>query len=295
MRGDKRLIVTAAAQAQKASDLILGRTFGEQQEEQEQTAHRRPHRPRRRAAATCGLTPPPPDNPDTRPAGDARHIPITTHPTKRSNAMQTTTTKTAKSTKAGKPAAAAKKPKKPAKPKQTAPAAPAGLALAIPLDKLAHDPANVRTDAGDVTELAASIAAHNLIQPLTVRPETKVGKDGESHPTGRYLVTAGGRRLRALLKLAGQKRLPKDAGVPCVIRNGSGEAQAREVSLAENVERLPMNAADEHAAFAALADAGMGSGDIAARFGVGTGGASNSGWRWGGSPPICWTSCARAG
>lgn len=33
LRGDKRLIVTAAAAAQKAADLILGRTFGEQQEE----------------------------------------------------------------------------------------------------------------------------------------------------------------------------------------------------------------------------------------------------------------------
>ena len=36
LRGDKRLIVTAAAQAQRASDLILGRTFGEQQEEQDE-------------------------------------------------------------------------------------------------------------------------------------------------------------------------------------------------------------------------------------------------------------------
>lgn len=184
--------------------------------------------------------------------------------------MQTTTTKTTKMTKASKPAAA-KKPAKPKpKPKQPAPApaAPAGLAVAIPLDKLAHDPANVRvSDAGPSDELAASIAAHGVIQPLTVRPEVKEA-GGKPHPTGRYLVTAGGRRLRALLKLANQKRLPKDAGVPCVIRAKGGEAEAREVSLAENVERLPMNPADEHAAFAALADAGMGSGDIAARFGI---------------------------
>ena len=38
LKGDKRLIVTAAAQAQRAADLILGRTFGEQQEEPQEPA-----------------------------------------------------------------------------------------------------------------------------------------------------------------------------------------------------------------------------------------------------------------
>ena len=189
--------------------------------------------------------------------------------------MQTMTTTTANPTRTKKPArttAAAKEPAKPraaktAKPQQPTP--PRGLPLAIPLDKLAHDPANVRTaDAGGIDELAASIAAHGVIHPLTVRSEVKE-KDGKAHPTGRYLVVAGGRRLRALLRLAGGKKLPKDAGVPCVIRNGGTERDAAEISLAENVERLPMNAADEHAAFAKLADAGMSSGDIAARFGIG--------------------------
>lgn len=156
------------------------------------------------------------------------------------------------------------------KPKATTKPLPSGLPLMIPLDKLAADPMNVRPDTGDVNELAASIAAHGVIQPLAVRPETKPdrkNKDAAPHPTGRYLVVAGGRRLRALLKLAGDRRLPKDAGVPCVVRQGT-ERDAAEVSLAENVERLPMNAADEHAAFAKLADAGMSSADIAARFGI---------------------------
>ena len=186
--------------------------------------------------------------------------------------MQTKTiTTAAKTTKRTAKPAAAKKPAKPKaakkadKPEQPAP--PRGLPLAIALDKLTPDAANVRTDAGDITELTASIAAHGLIQPLTVRPEIKE-KGGESHPTGRYLVVAGGRRLRALLRLAGQRKIPKDAGVTCVIRAKAGEAEAREVSLAENVERLPMNAADEHAAFAKLADAGMSAADIAGRFGI---------------------------
>ena len=159
---------------------------------------------------------------------------------------------------------------KPSKPKAPAKPLPTGLPLMIGLDKLAADPMNVRPDAGDVSELAASIAAHGVIQPLAVRPETKPdwkNKDAKPHPTGRYLVVAGGRRLRALMKLASDRRLPKDAGVPCVVRQGT-ERDAAEVSLAENVERLPMNPADEHVAFAKLAEEGMSSADVAARFGI---------------------------
>lgn len=147
---------------------------------------------------------------------------------------------------------------------------PTGMPLMIGLDKLTADPMNVRPSGGDVNELAASIAAHGIIQPLAVRIETRPDRknpDKSPHPTGRYLVVAGGRRLRALMKLAGDRRLPKDAGVPCVVRNSS-ERDAAEVSLAENVERAPMNAADEHAAFAKLADEGMSSTDIATRFGI---------------------------
>ncbi len=159
---------------------------------------------------------------------------------------------------------------KPRKAKAAQKPLPAGLPLMIGLHKLAVDPMNVRPDAGDVGELAASIAAHGVIQPLCVRPETKPDRkhpEKPARPTGRYLVVAGGRRLRALLKLAGDRRLPKDAGVPCVVRQGT-ERDAAEASLAENVERLPMNPADEHAAFAKLADAGMSSTDIATRFGI---------------------------
>ena len=68
-------------------------------------------------------------------------------------------------------AKAAKKPKPAARP---APA-PVGLGLMIGLDKLAADPANVRVaDAGGVEELAASLAAHGVIHPLTVRPPPEV-------------------------------------------------------------------------------------------------------------------------
>jgi ParB family chromosome partitioning protein len=183
-------------------------------------------------------------------------------------APKRTTKPTAKpASKAGKPRSATAKARTS---KTAAKSLPTGMPLMIGLDKLAADPMNVRPSSGDVNELAASIAAHGVIQPLAVRPETRPdrkSKDAKPRPTGRYLVVAGGRRLRALMKLAGDRRLPKDAGVPCVVRQGT-ERDAMEVSLAENVERLPMNAADEHAAFAKLADEGMSSTDIAARFGI---------------------------
>ena len=51
LKGDKRLVVTAAAQAQKATDLILGRTF----ENEDHNAGKRPEQ--------------------SRPAGLARHVP----------------------------------------------------------------------------------------------------------------------------------------------------------------------------------------------------------------------------
>lgn len=79
----------------------------------------------------------------------------------------------------------------------------------IALSKLIQCDANVRkTFSKDgFAELAASIAAHGLMQNLTVRPET--GLDGA--PTGRYEVLAGGRRLAALTRLARQKRIARDA------------------------------------------------------------------------------------
>jgi len=70
----------------------------------------------------------------------------------------------------------------------------------------------------------ASISAHGLIHNLTV-VETAAGK---------YEVTAGARRLAALLKLTKQKKLPKDFRVPCKIVSS---AEAAEIALAENAIR----------------------------------------------------------
>ena len=130
----------------------------------------------------------------------------------------------------------------------------------IPLNKLKPSKANVRKTGRDtgIEELAASIAAHGLLHPLTIAPE--MGKDGE--PTGHFGVIAGGRRLAALKLLAKRKALPKTAPVPCVTVDDGGT----EISLAENINQAPMRPADQFEAFAALQAQGLTAEDIGARF-----------------------------
>lgn len=133
----------------------------------------------------------------------------------------------------------------------------------IPLSKL--DPARTsirKAGAADGTEeLAASIAAHGLLQNLTVRQAAKPNGDASD----RYEVIAGNRRLAALKLLAKRKQLPKGQPVPCQLLDARS---AHEISLAENVMRVPMHPADQFEAFAALQSEGLGAEEIAARFGV---------------------------
>lgn len=134
----------------------------------------------------------------------------------------------------------------------------------IPLSQLVPSPANVRrtNPAEAAEELAASIAAHGLLQNLTVRPAPAKGKrKGE-----RFEVVAGGRRLAALRLLAAQGALAADYAVPCHVVESDA---ALEISLAENALQCPMHPADQYEAFAQLhRDHGLSAEDIAARFGV---------------------------
>jgi ParB family chromosome partitioning protein len=126
----------------------------------------------------------------------------------------------------------------------------------ILLNKLVPSSANVRrtgTSVG-IDGLAASIKALGLLQNLTVRPIVK----------GKYEVVAGGRRLAALGLLAKQKEIPAKHAIACNIIDGD----ATEISLAENVVRIPMHPADQYEAFKSLADVGKGQQEIAARFGT---------------------------
>jgi ParB family chromosome partitioning protein len=93
-----------------------------------------------------------------------------------------------------------------------------------------------RMDPGSLEELAASIKAQGVMQPILVRP---VGKD-------RYEIIAGERRWRAS-QLAGL------AEVPVLIREIPDEA-ALAMSLIENIQREDLNPLEEAAGIQRLID-----------------------------------------
>jgi len=127
----------------------------------------------------------------------------------------------------------------------------------IALNKLVSSPRNVRKQdrKADIDALAASIAAHGLLQNLCVVPTEN----------DNFEVDAGGRRLAALKQLAKQKVIAKDHPIPCHVVSVE---QGVEVSLAENVQRVAMDAMDEVDAYAALVAEGATADDVARRFGV---------------------------
>ena len=134
----------------------------------------------------------------------------------------------------------------------------------IPLSILALAPENVRKTPPDPradAELKASIAALGLLENLVVRTD-EPGEDG----IDRYAVVAGGRRFKAMQALVEDKVFDADHPVPCQVR--SGDVEPAELSLAENVIRVPMHPADQVVAFTKLADAGQSVSAIAARFGA---------------------------
>jgi ParB family chromosome partitioning protein len=138
----------------------------------------------------------------------------------------------------------------------------------IPFNKLVLSQSNVRrVKAGvSIEELAADIARRGcLLQSLNVRPIL----NGEGAETGMFEVPAGGRRFKALELLVKQKRLPKAAPVPCVVRDPSTEILAEDDSLAENVQRAPLHPLDQFRTFQALREKGQSEEDIAAAFFVG--------------------------
>jgi ParB family chromosome partitioning protein len=96
----------------------------------------------------------------------------------------------------------------------------------IPLDQIDINPNQPRKyfDEVALSELAASIKMHDIIQPLTV---SKLA-------TGKYRIIAGERRFRAS-KIAGLK------DVPVYIRE-TKDSQLLELALLENLQRENLNA-----------------------------------------------------
>ncbi|MEJ1967065.1 MAG: ParB/RepB/Spo0J family partition protein [Rhizomicrobium sp.] len=135
----------------------------------------------------------------------------------------------------------------------------------IPFNKLVLSQSNVRqVKAGvSIEELAEDIARRGVLHGINVRPVL----DADGAETGMFEIPAGGRRYRALERLVKQKRLPKTAPVPCVVRDNV-ETSAREDSAAENRFREPLHPLDEFRAIRDLLAEGHGHETIAARLGL---------------------------
>ncbi|WP_109485768.1 ParB/RepB/Spo0J family partition protein [Occallatibacter savannae] len=106
----------------------------------------------------------------------------------------------------------------------------------IPVDDVDRNPFQTRThvDEAELSELAASITANGVVQPILVRPQAN----------GRFQLIAGERRWRAS-KLAGKKT------IPAILRQVSDE-QALEITIVENLQRADLNAMEQARAFERL-------------------------------------------
>ncbi len=91
-------------------------------------------------------------------------------------------------------------------------------------------------DTEALAQLADSIAAHGVLQPILVR---EIGGD-------RYQIIAGERRWRAS-KMAGLTEVP-------VVLLDSTEQEAAQIALIENIQREDLNPLEEATAYRALAE-----------------------------------------
>lgn len=119
----------------------------------------------------------------------------------------------------------------------------------LPIGALTADPTNIRRDVGDVTELAASIEAQGVVEPLVV---CWAGDDG-------YVVVAGHRRLEAARK-AGIDT------VPCIVRE-LDDRERLELQIVENLQRSNLDPLEEADAFSRLVALGVKQRALAERIG----------------------------
>jgi ParB family chromosome partitioning protein len=123
----------------------------------------------------------------------------------------------------------------------------------VPIDAIDKNPYQTRIffDEKALQELADSISASGLAQPIVVRP-------GEN---GRYVLILGERRCRAS-KLAGKET------IPAIVRKVSDQ-QAAEMTVVENLQRQDLNCMEQAAAFAKLSrDFGLTQEQIGHRVGL---------------------------
>jgi ParB family chromosome partitioning protein len=116
------------------------------------------------------------------------------------------------------------------------PDAEVGKPLEIPLGEIERNPFQTRVNFDEklIAELAESITANGVVQPVLVRPL----------PNGRYQLIAGERRWLASQK-AGK------ATIPAILRQVSDE-QAMEITIVENLQRADLNPIEQARAYERL-------------------------------------------
>jgi len=128
----------------------------------------------------------------------------------------------------------------------------------VALDEIVPNPRQPRQamDRQALEELAESIRAHGLIQPLIVAPVEPGDGDTQAH----YRIIAGERRWQAA-RLAGLKC------VPVLVKNVTPR-ELLEMALVENIQRADLNALEEAAAFQQLVqEFGLTQEEVATRVG----------------------------
>jgi ParB family chromosome partitioning protein len=110
---------------------------------------------------------------------------------------------------------------------------PTGAPLELAIDLVDRNPFQTRTqfDEAALEELATSIAATGVVQPILVR----------AIADGRYQLIAGERRLLASRKAA-------KATIPAIVRQAS-DGQAMEMTIIENLQRADLNPMEQARAF----------------------------------------------
>ena len=121
-----------------------------------------------------------------------------------------------------------------------APAEATGRPLEIAVELIDRNPFQTRTNFDDakLAELAASIRASGVIQPIVVRHGVRFQQDG------RYMLITGERRLLASRK-AGK------ATIPAILREVSN-LQAMEMTIVENLQRTDLNPMEQAHAYQRL-------------------------------------------
>lgn len=139
------------------------------------------------------------------------------------------------------------------------PTKPSALEL-VPVETLTLFDVNRRTTVLEdhIDTLAASIARFGLLQNLA----------GLHTKNRKVEIFAGGRRLRALQKIAGEAKTPAPTPVPVPVRIAEEAEEAATRAKAENMARRSLTPADEIHACGAMHAKGASVPDIALAFAV---------------------------